>query len=418
MFKRPLLIFSLLTTALVVSSIGFLQSRMFAGLVQNFLSKSIPPELGVRGSFDEFGIRLFPPAVSISRPRLVLDPKNLFSLPADSVIRADRIDLRFRPVQMLTGKVMLDQVRIVGGDIELELSAEADRSKSAPSRKGSHGIRWDELVQVQVRGIALENTRLALAWGARELRVEIDAQDVLLSRSGDGTDSHLDLSAVIPSLVLLNGKRAESRREIVDLKAEAMIYTDRIEVQELAADVGTDDFEFLINSEGVVKGNVLNPESLQADLKVRARGELQSLLEWAGFQGSDSSGNLSFNGKMRGDFLRLAETLIFDGKIDLDHGQVFGWKVDSVEGAARFESQGSPSRGTLEVKSAQVTFADGGGKLEVGTTAFKLGQAAPVKIPLILKSARLNSLLGPYHEVIENLDTTWTGKLDGEFQNL
>lgn len=401
---------------MVGSAIGFIQSKRFARVAQDFLSRSIPPELGVRGTFEEFGIRLFPPAVSISRPQLQLEPRNLFALPADSVIRAERIDLRFRPVQVLTGKVQLDQVRIVGGDIELEMAPGA--RSPGPSRAGQ-GIKWDELVQVQVRGVALENTRLSLDWKESALKVVLDAEDVLLERDGEAAGAQLDLRAAVSSLLIREGK---SEREIIDLRLAATIKPDRVDIERLSADFGTDEFEFLVSSSGTLSGSILDLSSLKADLSVEASGDFESLATWAGLVSSGSanrpgealSGSLSFDGRLGADLMRLSETLVFDGRTVLKGGDVRGWRMDLAEISARFESQGRLSAGLLSIRSGKVALPGNSGRVELGSIQYKLGSRAALRVPMVLQQARLGALLGPYRETVGNLEAVWTGRADLE----
>ncbi len=416
MLKRPLLIFTILTAILVGSAVGFLQSRTFAGMVQGFLSKSIPSELGVRGNFEDFGIRLFPPAVSIRKPELKLEPKNLFSLPADSVIRAERIDLRFRPIQMLTGRVLLDQLRIVGGDIELQLAG--DRGRPAQPRAKSHPLDWDSLVQVQVLGLALEDSRISLEWEDRDLRVEVDARQIALSRQDDSRSKSLLLDSNISSLVIVEG---EETRQVTDLSLVASISPDGIDIQKLAADFGGEDFEFLVSSSGRIHGSILDLESLKADLAIQAEGELESLAGWVGLSGESGdgdeerslSGRTRFDGRIRADLLKFEQTLVFDGKIRLEEGEVLGWSTSLVEAAARLEAQGKLSHANLAIRSATIGFSSGG-SVQVGAFEMRIGQQGAVKIPIQLKQAVLGELLGPYADLTSNLQVDWTGGLDLE----
>lgn len=409
MLKRPLLIFLILTTVLVGSAIAFLQSRTFAGLVQGFLSQSIPAELGVRGNFEDFGIRLFPPAVSIRKPELKLEPKNLFSLPADSVIRAERIDLRFRPIQMLTGRVLLDQIRIVGGDLELNLAEES--KKTTATRSKSHPLDWDQLVQVQVLGLALEDSSVSLEWGDRDLRVEIDARQVALSREDNAKSRTLFLDASVSSLVVVDG---EDTRQMTDLSLVSRIAPDGINIEKLAADFGGEDFEFLVSSNGRISGSILDLESLKADLAIQAEGDLESLAGWVGLTGEKDSQKLSgrtrFDGRIRADLLKLEQTLVFDGKVRLDDGEMMGWETSFVEAAARLESEGSLSRSRLQIRSASIGLPSGG-TVQVGAFDARIGNLGTLQIPVQLKQTVLGELLGPYSDVTSNLGVEFTGEL-------
>ena len=403
MLRRPLLIFCVLTLALVGASIGFLQSQFFARMTRDFLARSVPSELGVSGHFTEFGVQLFPPAVTVSQPELRLAPQNVFDLPADSIIRAERIDLRFQPLQMLTGQVQLREIRVVGGDIELELG-EPSSSPATPKKQGA--LQWDQLVSVRVQGLALERSELALSWKRSGLRIELESEEVALQRSGTSQAPKLDLHGKLSSLVVLQNDQA---REISAVEVHAEVHPDQIEIENLSADFGTEDFDFMVQARGKILGSVLDPLELKADLELQASGDLEALSKWAGYSGKGLQGQLGFEGRARADLLRLEKTFSFDGKASLKSGVIQGWKPDSVEILGRYESTGSWGAGRVGITSGALSFSSG--TLALGALELDLRNEESFHLPLELNNLKLSDLLGPYTETVGNLEAVWSGSL-------
>ncbi len=409
MFRRPLLLFALITTVLVGSALGFVQSRTFARMVRNFLERSVPPELGVRGNFSEFGIRLFPPAVSISQPELKLDPENLLSLPADSVIRANRIDLRFRPLQMLTGHVELQEVRVVGGDIELAIST---ATAKPVARKQKAGLSWDQLVKIRVAGVALEDSTVTLTWPDRGLRLEVETQEISAARSGQGSKALIALEGALGSFAVVSG---ETSRRVTGIEVNAEIRSDQIDIASLSADFGTEQFEFPVRTSGTIEGSIIDLSSLHADLEISAGGELSSLAAWAGISGGEMTGDLSFEGRLRANLMELERTLSFEGRTVLEKGLVHGWSTDRTVLEGRFESQGRFSSGKISLSSGRVGLS--GGELTLGATSLQLGKSEPASIQVGLRDVALSDLLGPYSATVGHLQMRLGGTLDLRIQS-
>ena len=70
--------------------------------------------------------------------------QNLINLPAGSSVVAQRIDLRFQPFQMLSGKIRLHEVAIVDGEVKLILHAKNETKKNA-GQSLKLNVNWDEL---------------------------------------------------------------------------------------------------------------------------------------------------------------------------------------------------------------------------------------------------------------------------------
>jgi hypothetical protein len=406
MFRRPLLLFSLLVAVLVGSAVAFVQSRTFAAMVRSFLERSVPSELGIRGNFTEFGIRLFPPAVSIGHPELKLEPENLLSLPADSVVRAERIDLRFRPLQMLTGHIELQEVRVVGGDISL--SVEKAGSRADPRAKRPRGaLSWDQLVRIRVAGVALVDSRLSLEWRDEGIRVDLKTREIAAARSGEGSRAAISLDGGIASLAFIRKGR---ERRVSEVEARARILSDGVEIDSLSADFGTEQFEFPVRMSGRIRGSIIDLRALDADVTVAADGELASLITWAGLSGNKMSGDLSFKGRLKADLLDLDRGLFVEGRTVLEKARVHGWSSEHAEFEGSFDSQAAPSAGKVSLRSGRISLS--GGELGIGASTWQLGRKESSNLPITLKDVLLSDLLGPHAASVGNLQMRLGGSLD------
>jgi hypothetical protein len=411
--RRPLLIFAVLTTVLLGAAFGFLQSRTFAGMVRRFLEKSVPPELGISGNFREFGIQLFPPAVTISEPELKLAPENLFSLPADSVIKAKQIGVSFKPLQMLTGHVELSEARIVGGDLELKItSTQAKALKASRKKERSTLLDWEKLVQIQIRAIALEDSRVLLEWSDSGAKLILATREVVLARTGSPGSFALALDGALDSVEFKSPSSQKGPSRVSDLEAHAVIYPDRVDVSGLSVDFGKEGFEFVSQASGKIKGSVLDFESLQADLKISASGQLSSIAAWSGLSKAKLRGGLSFEGQLQTDLLNPRKSLRLAGKTELRDTTLEGWafKRADLDGLFELSSNGSESRAVLE--RGRIELAQG--HLELGRIVWHPHADETLKIPVRLESVELSPLLGPHASTLESLATRLSGALDVE----
>src|SRR5689334_14447122 len=111
--KRPFLIFIAVVGLLIAATVMFIQSTRFAGFFKRTLAHYIPADLGLEGDFSDFSIKLFPPGLSVNRPRLTARARNAVDLPEGATISAERLDLVFLPFQLFTGNIRVHQVTVV-----------------------------------------------------------------------------------------------------------------------------------------------------------------------------------------------------------------------------------------------------------------------------------------------------------------
>ncbi len=285
MFKSPFLIFIMVVSALVGAAVGFIQSEAFARIVKKTVAQKLPAEMGVQGDFSDLSIALFPPGVSIKNPRLTLDSKNIFNLPADSAISAERIDLNFLPFQMLSGNIRINEVVIHRGDVLVDFDPSAWDRPAA--EKTNRRFRWDEALNIQCEAVALKDTKVRLVWGQDRGGVktenswtELIAESIRLSRDTRGGragyDVDVDLRDVRAAGSLFVGKNKNETRYLKRLSAKLFADPTGLALENL---VILDD-EVRIEASGSVAGNLLDPKRLDANGEVKISAELSKAIPW------------------------------------------------------------------------------------------------------------------------------------------
>ncbi len=404
MFRRPLLLFLLLVTVLVGTSVAFLQSRTFAGMVRGFLSRTVPRELGVSVEFTDFQLQVFPPGVSVRNPELRLEEENLLGIPQDSVLKAGRIDLEFRPFQMLWGNIRIEQLRVIDADIAVDLRAGA----AMPRRN----LRWNELIQVRLQSLALERSRVRVGWPQEGVELVAVVEDALVARLDSGREHLFGLEARTSAVEFRQSGFSASMSSLV-LRAD--FGPGGIQFRSLNAAFEDGDSKAKLQATGSVKGDPLNSRSLKSSIQVESSGDVARILRLVGPSGKGLdpfTGQFAFQGKVSADLLRLRETADFDGVVELSAAKVHGWAFDKAEAALRIRSE-SGRGANVEIESARAVSKENG-RLSVGRTSFKLlpsGLAEQLSLPVTLDKARLSWLAGPHASTIDNLEVEISGDL-------
>jgi autotransporter translocation and assembly factor TamB len=412
MFRRPLVIFLLLVSILIGGSVIFLQSRVFAGMVRGFLSRTVPRELGVSAEFTDFQLQVFPPGVSVRNPELRLEEKNFLGLPKDSVLKAGRIDLKFRPFQMLWGNIRIEQVRLVDSDISLELG----RRDASPNAS----LRWSELIQVRLQSIAMEQSRIRLRWPSDGIELQAKIQEAQVWRLENGGEHLFSLDASTGAVELLQGGKASS---LASVGLSADFGPSGVQLRTLDALIHEDGSKTTLRASGAIRGDLLNPKSLKSSIRIEAEGDAAALLDWipSSKEGRKSrapaphapiQGRFVLRGELAADLLRIRDSANFDGKIELASGQAHGWRFERADAELRIRSE-SGKGADIEIQSANILGPDKG-RVLLGRSRFSVrssGLVEDVSIPLQLERAGLSWLTGPYATSVENLDLQLSGEL-------
>ncbi len=421
MTRRPFLIFAAVVFSLVGGSVLFLQSRTFAGMVRGFLSETVPAELGVSLEFTDFQLRLFPPGVSVRNPEVRLDEKNVLQLPQSSLLKASRLDLQFRPFQVLSGRIRVEQLRLVEADVSLDL-------RKAPVG-GSMGLRWKELIEVRVQSVALEHSRVRLVLPDSLPQLDLSVDSAALLRLEDPSRPPFSFTASLGRSSLAWKKGSGS---VGSLILEADLGPSGMQVRSAQVRLDHGDSSSVVGIAGKIEGDPLNPRSLQSRIGLDVQGDSAQMLAWlAGLErvgglrpfvrteSSPVSGRVSLKGVLSGDLLKLDRSASFDGRLQMEDAKLWGWSVQRLETAARLASGEGEASARLELRSASISGAPvagtSGGTLKVSKLDLPLGPwlaAEALVVPVELEAAPLRWLLGPHASSVDNLDVSFSGKVE------
>jgi uncharacterized protein involved in outer membrane biogenesis len=121
MRKKSILIFTSIIFLLTVGSLAYIQSGSFARTLKRVVAKYVPTNLGIHGDFSNLSVRFFPPGIAIIHPKIRAVEKNVADLPPGTTVEADSLELSFRPLQIITGRVSVHEVRVVRGLVQTSL---------------------------------------------------------------------------------------------------------------------------------------------------------------------------------------------------------------------------------------------------------------------------------------------------------
>jgi hypothetical protein len=419
MRRRPFLIFAIVLGVLVTGAVAFIQSPRFAGIVKRTASKYVPSDVGIEGDFSEFSIKLFPPGVSINKPRVTVRKRNILNLPEGSSVTAERIELAFLPFQMLTGDIRVHRVLIVQGDVKLNFD-KAFLARRATKKSGGVSFHWDELVQIRAEAVELVDTRVRLGLAEPEIDAELLAKSLRVAqwsgRGGVGYEIGIELQDV-------GGKFPKEWKlppRIPRLAATGHLNALGLELEDLS--VSQDGVE--ISARGSIKGNLLNPKGLAVEAELTARGELGRITRLAGIgDPAGARGRVTFSGKVKGSLDRPMDTLRAEGSVTGEDVRFQAWEADKVvaEGAWVAAAGG----GEISVIKATVTAREQsregghrpgrGGKLEAGPFKLRLGSRDPLEVPLTLERAHIHWLGAPGLRDVYPLDFRVSGPIHVTF---
>lgn len=403
--KRPFLIFATIVGFLIAAAIWFIQSPRFAVIFKSVASKYIPRDLGIEADFSEFAVKMFPPGISLKNPELRFRERNLLKLPARSLVKAESIDLVFKPFQMLSGDIRVNEVVIVKGELRLVLPGEAEQKSPVKSGKFGFNLRWDELLQVHAEAVALRDTLVSVEWPDRRT-LDFHAGSVRIAQWAGKSGMGYELSLQVNRLSGTVLKEIPWADRVHEMKAVTRINPKGIQLDEL--ELSGDGFEGRM--EGEISGNLLKPKTLLVNAKLQAKGDLEK------FRIKTLKGRGAANGKISGDLIKPIETLRFDGSVQGEQLEAFGWRADS--GSA--ELSWAAATGELNVQKATILAAPKpriggrfgeGGRIDVQSFKWIIGQSRSITIPLDLDQAHLHWLTGPEARSVYPLDVRASGSV-------
>ncbi len=428
--SSPFFIFVSIVGLLIAGAIIFIQSPQFASLVKQVLAKNIRGDVGIEGDFSELEVGLFPPGLSMRNPRVKLKERNIAGLPPGSEISAERIDFVFKPVQMFSGNIRVNEVSIVNGDVKLLLKI-PDASKKA--KKGfKPDFHWDELFQVHAEAVSVKNTRFHIETapraGSRPFKADFMAESLRLGqwsgKGGLGYQFDIALNAVKLDL----GQDDKDKQLTIPSSMDRLIARARIN----ASAFNIDALEFSspgveLIAQGGIQGNLLETKGLMFEGEATIKTQVARVIEVMFLDPKRRpamDGAITFSGKVKTDPQRALDTLHIQGKIDGKDLRFEKWATDSAsadlewKATSRTEGELSVSKAVIQSREIQRKAGNqpgSGGRIEIG--AFTFNPALPtLKLPLSLSRVHIHWLAAPGLKKVYPLDLRASGQIDAEIQ--
>ncbi|MBI3535879.1 MAG: hypothetical protein HY072_10395, partial [Deltaproteobacteria bacterium] len=398
MWKRPILLFLLLTLFFVVGAVLFIQSVYFSKFIKQVAMKYVPQELGMQFDFDNLSIELFPPGISFVKPKLSLKKENALQLPENATISAEKVVLSFLPLQMVSGNIRIHKVIIERGNLQFPFEV-GFFSKKKTKKSRPFKFTWEELVQIRADSVHLKDSELKFVFNEVGLDLNFFAHSVVLQKrkgdAGDGYQALIDLQNI---------------RGILPQKSKIPFHLEK-----LNANLTLNSYGFLLESlqaaeksiqleaKGQIRGDLFSSKDWLADIKINTLGQLSDFFTVINYQKNQVLlGKAKFDGQFKGNLLHIMDSLRLEGVLQVVGASYQKWSADELKlnGSWSLFPHGNELhilKGQIESKELKregESQAGWGGKIELGEFRVNLAETTEIPLPLKLKRADLHWLVG------------------------
>ncbi len=409
MRTNPLILFILIVGGAIFSTIAFIQSEWFASRAQGIVSRTIPGNFGMEGGFSHFQVQFFPPGVAIARPLVSVTGVNPAKLPVGTLVAAEQLLLRFRPMQVLSGRVSIHEVRVVNGRVETSIEESKEKLKNTPPPSRLR-ISWEQLFQVRAEQITLENTEVVLDLPARKSKISFLAKEGALSQVADKNHSFYTLALELLNLRTDLKVNFPLPLDLESLSLKVRLEKDGLYLERFNLRRGATELDL----NGRLEGEILSGTGLKLDAKMKGTSNLETLVK-RNENDDELSGTVAFEGTVNADLDQWEKTLRARGALRTEDFQYGDIEIDS----GKIEGDYNARTKDIHVEHALLSTtprekkgpdqSGKGGDIEIGSFSTKLGSSAPVSIPVKLRSAHVNWLSSPVLDVLYSLDGRLTG---------
>jgi hypothetical protein len=413
MRKHPVFLFFAVVAILIGSATAYIQSAAFANQLKRLMARYVPKNLGIAADFSNLSIQLFPPGVGVVNPTITVAPKNAANLPEGTSVQAERMELSFRPLQILSGRVSIHEVRIVNGSVKTALVP------GAPEPKKKRGkLSWQDLFEIQAERVSLENTAVELALPTLKSRATFNAKSVEVEKVREGKATFYDVLVHLGELQADVPKSFPYPSSVDSLRMSARLGAQGLELKEFElVREGTQAI-----ASGRVTGDLLQGSGLKADLSLKLNGDLGRMLRFL-VKGDEGDvlpqGHIAFDGNAKMDLDRVPETLSASGVLNGENLSYRAWAFDKVELDGSYSAGKGGEAGEIALKrglfeSKEIDKRGGnrpgsGGKIEIAAFRYNLSAPAPIETNVKLTRAHLHWLGAELLEELYSLDGRVTG---------
>lgn len=417
MRKHPVLLFFFVVALLVGSAAIYIQSAAFANQLKRVMAKYVPRNLGIAADFTNIAIQLFPPGVGVLNPRIEAADRNAANLPPGTKITAERMELSFRPLQILSGRVSIHEVKIINGKVSTSLIPKPPE----PKKKHSVGVSWQDLFEIQAERVTLENTAVVLEIPTLKSSTTFNAKSVDVEKVTEKKESFYDVAIHLGELQAETPPSFPYPKTLDSLRVSARIGENGVEIR---------DFELVregtqVTASGRLTGDLLRGSGLKADLALKLQGDLARMLDFLshGKSGAEvPQGHVSFEGRAQMELDRVPETLVATGVLKGENFTYRNYHFDQVEleGSYSAPANGATLADEIVLKHAvlqskEIEKMGGkqpglGGRIEIGAFRYNLAKPVPLETTVSLKRAHILWLGAELLSELYSLD----GRISGD----
>ncbi len=397
MGKHPILIFFTAVTLLIASAAIYIQSQNFANQLKKILAKYVPSNLGVTADFSNLSIKLFPPGIGIVNPHIDVADKNSVNAPGGTKIRAERMELSFRPLQILSGRVSIHEVKIINGDVKTSLVV----GTPEPRKKGAAAFSWQDLFEIKTERVALENTVVELQMPTLKSRARFNAKSVEIEKVTEKKNTFYDVMVHLGEFEAEASSQFPFPKTMDSLRLSARLGSGGIEIRE---------FELIregtqAEATGKISGDVLRGSGLRADLALKLQGDMGKMLDFLSKGKKNTTalpqGHVNFNGRAQMELDRVPETLSASGTLKGENLRYRNYRIDraEIEGSYTAPTAGGEVANEIVVKRAVFSSREiekrggkqpgSGGQVEIGAFRYNLTKPSPIETTMKLSRAHV-----------------------------
>lgn len=413
--------FSFLILA-VVGSISFIESAWFAGWVKRAIYTYTPRNLGIRGEFQNLEIGYFPPTLKVLAPSIRFELGNIAGVPAGTKVLGESLELRFRPIQVFTGKIRVHEVALVKGHVTLP---KLPQTKSASKQDTGSAITLSTFLEIRTDSISLEDSTLdiedeSVAISRLKLFQETRNSDLGYAFIADLREGTRGLSRMIPASVPL-----VDQLQVNGFFSAKALVLDRAFAKILG---------ITIDGNGHVDGDLFQSKLLPFRSEWKVSGDVPSKI--ASYSLDEFKGSIDAAFKVSGELTHPKETLAGEVALRGDHLRWKAWNLGSLKTAFQFKSGDSisieeffltePEQERDVVNKGQNRPGDGGtisikpvrlpwglvDQSEISRSKISRNEIPPFSIPIEVSRAHVHWLAFPAIKSIYALDMRATGSVN------
>jgi len=409
MRTKALLIFLLFILAVTGAMVAALESRAFARFAKKIAVLYLPKNLGVEIDFSSFSLKMFPPGIAVDKPVGKVIGKNPANLPVGTEVKAESLAFSFQPLQAISGRVTVDEVRVIGGYFATSIEP-----SSGPKQKVK--FSWENLLSIKIRSFVLIDTKINLGLPTLSSKLEFLGKRVHVRKETLRGQEFIGIESELESINISAPDTWKFATSLDQIVLHAKFFEDALMIEHAQVS----KLNSSVVAEGALEGDVLAGRNLFAALKLTLETESNEFLDFIGVGESvrkSIHGKINFTGEASLRPHDPVKTLSAKGTLSARGVDAYGFQVDHLR------VEGGYSAITREIKVSRLIAetketpripgktAGSGGRIDVEPFEISPSAARSFFLPIRLSKAHLNWLFGPVIATMYPLEAVVSGSI-------